>query len=50
MWIPKREYLSMKKMVEDHEKDLREQLETNHKVWAAIEELKASAENAEALA
>lgn len=50
MWVSKKEYISLKKMVENHEKDLKEQLETNRKVWMAIEELKASTENPEALA
>ena len=50
MWISKKEYTSLKKMVENHERDLKEQLETNRKMWMAIEELKASAENSEASA
>lgn len=39
MWVPKREYLSMKKMVEGHEKDLREQLETNRNMRGAIQNI-----------
>lgn len=39
MWVPKREYLSMKKMVEGHEKDLREQLETNRNMRRAIQNI-----------
>lgn len=37
MWISKRKYTSLKKMVENHEKDLKEQLETNRKMRMAIE-------------
>lgn len=39
MWVPKREYLSMKKMVESHEKDLREQLKTNCNMRGAIQNI-----------
>ncbi len=37
MWILKRKYTFLKKMVESHERDLREQLETNRKMRMAIE-------------
>ena len=39
MWVPKREYLSMKKTLESHEKDLREQLETNCNMRRAIQNI-----------
>lgn len=44
MWVSKREYLSMKKMVEGHEKDLREQLEVNRNMRRAIQNILESRE------
>ena len=39
MWISKKEYISLKKMVENHEKDLREQLKTNCNMRGAIQNI-----------